>query len=153
RCISSASDHAGCHLEPMSKRKARPKVKPAVSTSTRPVTPVTSSVVGAARRQSLDWTSRLLPLLLIGAGLAAFYTSFNGVFLLDDIGRVVQNPQIRSLWPLSDVIAQSRRPVVEISTAINFALGGLNVRGYHVFNVAVHLAAGLVLFGILRRTL
>src|SRR4029077_16431330 len=33
------------------------------------------------------------------------------------------------------------------------ALGGLNVRGYHVFNLAVHLLTALVLYGVVRRTL
>jgi len=32
-------------------------------------------------------------------------------------------------------------------------LGGLDVRGYHAFNLIVHLLAGLTLFGIVRRTL
>ena len=44
------------------------------------------------------------------------------------------------------------RPVVCLTLALNYALGGLNVWGYHVFNLAVHLISALVLFGILRRT-
>jgi hypothetical protein len=89
----------------------------------------------------------------VGVGLVAYHNGFTGPFLLDDEGRVVQNPQIRQLWPLWDVMAHSGRPIVELSMAINYALGGLNVWGYHVFNVAVHILAGLVLFGIVRRTL
>ncbi len=45
------------------------------------------------------------------------------------------------------------RPVVCLTLALNYALGGLNVQGYHAFNLAIHLASALVLFGILRRTL
>ena len=45
------------------------------------------------------------------------------------------------------------RPVVNASFALNYALGGLNVFGYHLCNVAVHIACALILFGIVRRTL
>ena len=47
----------------------------------------------------------------------------------------------------------SGRPVVCLTLALNYALGGLNVWGYHALNLAVHLLCALVLFGILRRTL
>jgi len=44
------------------------------------------------------------------------------------------------------------RPLVNLSLAVNYALGGLSLPGYHGFNLAVHLLAGLILFGIVRRT-
>ena len=37
--------------------------------------------------------------------------------------------------------------------ALNFALGGLDVRGYHAGNIALHVLCGLALFGTVRRTL
>ena len=45
------------------------------------------------------------------------------------------------------------RPAVAFSLAVNYALGGLDPKGYHVFNIAVHLLCTLLLFGIVRRTL
>src|SRR5439155_26554763 len=45
------------------------------------------------------------------------------------------------------------RPVVNFSLAVNYALGGLDVWGYHAFNLAVHIVAALALYGIVRRTL
>src|SRR2546425_10026484 len=50
-------------------------------------------------------------------------------------------------------MAQSTRPILELSIAVNYAMGGLDVWGYHAFNLGVHLLAGLALFGIVRRTL
>ena len=41
---------------------------------------------------------------------------------------------------------------MNFSLAVNYAIGGLNVRGYHATNLAIHLAAALLLFGLLRRT-
>ena len=48
-------------------------------------------------------------------------------------------------------MAGSSRPVVQLSLAFNYALGGLNVWGYHAFNFVIHVLAGLTLFAILRR--
>jgi hypothetical protein len=45
------------------------------------------------------------------------------------------------------------RPILNLSLALNYALGGANVRGYHVFNLAIHVLAALTLMGIVRRTL
>ena len=45
------------------------------------------------------------------------------------------------------------RPLVNFSFAANYALDGLNVRGYHLFNLICHLGSGLLIFGIVRRTL
>jgi tetratricopeptide (TPR) repeat protein len=42
--------------------------------------------------------------------------------------------------------------VVSLTLALNYALGGLNVWGYHAFNLTIHLLSALVLFGLLRRT-
>src|SRR5438445_1278739 len=39
--------------------------------------------------------SRVIPLLLIGVGLAAYHNSFRGVFLLDDQGRIVDEPKVQ----------------------------------------------------------
>ena len=45
------------------------------------------------------------------------------------------------------------RPVPNLSLAVNYAIGGLNVEGYHVVNLAIHILAALALFGLVRRTL
>jgi len=45
------------------------------------------------------------------------------------------------------------RPITNFSFAVNYALGGLNVWGYHVFNLAIHILAAVVLYGVVRRTL
>jgi len=96
---------------------------------------------------------RLIPAWLIGVGLAAYRNSFGGAFLFDDLPRIVDNRQVHQLWPLWDVIHRSSRPVVQVSLALNYAVGGVNPWGYHAVNLAVHILAGLVLFGIVRRML
>ncbi|HTS17815.1 MAG TPA: tetratricopeptide repeat protein [Verrucomicrobiae bacterium] len=100
-----------------------------------------------------------IPLLLIAVGICAYHDSFRVPFLFDDQLSIEENQSIRHLWAIGKVLSPSPtslvggRPVVNLSLAVNYALGRGDVRGYHVFNLAVHLLAGLTLYGIVRRTL
>ncbi len=96
-------------------------------------------------------TRRLL--LILAVGIAAYLNSFSGAFVLDDRPAIINNLQIRHLWPPWKTMAGSLRPLTKLSLAINYALGRLNPWGYHLVNLAVHLLAALTLFGIIRRTL
>ncbi len=92
-----------------------------------------------------------LPVLVILAGILAYANSLQGPFLFDDIGHITRNDEIRHLGRLSTVL-DARRPAVNLSLAVNYALGELEVWGYHAFNVGVHILAALALFGVVRRT-
>jgi tetratricopeptide (TPR) repeat protein len=96
---------------------------------------------------------RLAPVLIVGALLVAYVNSLAAPFILDDLRSIVRNVHIRHLWPLGNTIQDTSRPVVHLSLALNYALDGYNVAGYHAFNLAVHMLAALTLFGIARRTL
>lgn len=93
-----------------------------------------------------------LPLLLIAAGVGAYLGSFDGGFVLDDRRYIGDNPRIRQLWP-PDAVLSGRRPVVDLSLALNYAYGERELEGYHAVNLLVHLMAALTLYGIVRRTL
>jgi len=92
------------------------------------------------------------PVLVIVVGLIAYSNSFSGAFVLDDDKFVINNPRIRTILPLAETMS-GRRPMVDLSLALNHALGELDLTGYHVFNLTVHLLAGLTLLGVVRRTL
>jgi tetratricopeptide (TPR) repeat protein len=96
--------------------------------------------------------SRWLALLLAGAGIAAYANSLGGAFVYDDWRWIESNPAIRTL-DLSALVSDTSRPVWKLSLALNYAAGGLDVTGYHLVNVSIHLLAGLALFGLVRRTL
>lgn len=96
----------------------------------------------------------LLPAaLLTAAGTLAYLSSFSVPFLFDDFYHIVDNLRIRGLLHPVQVLTGTTRPLVALSLAVNYAAGGLSVWGYHAFNLAVHLLAGLALFGVIRRTL
>ena len=97
--------------------------------------------------------------LIVAAGALAYRNSLSGPFILDDAAAIAGNRTIRQLWHLASVLFPERdsavagRPLVNLSLAINYAIGGLDVRGYHVWNVAMHLLCALALFGVVRRVL
>lgn len=103
---------------------------------------------------------RIAAVVLALAAAAAWSNALSVPFLLDDGPAIVLNPSIKRLarigevlWPsIEGGVTTAGRPLVNLSLAVNHAIGGTGVAGYHVFNLAVHIAAGLVLFGLVRRT-
>lgn len=98
-------------------------------------------------RPSALGTGRAAVLIAV-AGLFAYYNSLHAAFVLDD-ALVVGHPDIGH--PLKSPIAV--RPVVALTIAANYWLDGLNSRGYHLFNLLVHVAAAVTLYELVRRTL
>jgi tetratricopeptide (TPR) repeat protein len=99
--------------------------------------------------------------LLVAVAVAAHSNSFAGPFIYDDVSSISENPTIKRLWPITDVLVPPRdsgvtvngRPILNLTFALNYAAGGTAVGGYHVVNLLIHTLAGLTLFGLVRRTL
>ncbi|MGH9143877.1 MAG: tetratricopeptide repeat protein, partial [Vicinamibacterales bacterium] len=95
--------------------------------------------------------------LLVVVGGAIYANSVDGPFVFDDGVSIVTNSSIRA-WS-SRVLAAGRevptagRPLVNLSMAVNYALGGLAVRGYHLWNIGCHLLCAIVLLAATRRAL
>ncbi len=104
-------------------------------------------------------TGRTIPILLAGSLIAAYSNIFSAPFIFDDRVSILENAGIRRLWPLWPALwappqmAISGRPVVSFSFALNYALGGTQVWGYHAFNLIIHILNALLIFAIARRTL
>ncbi len=102
----------------------------------------------------------LLGGVLVLAVIAAYGNSLNVPFFFDDRPAIIRNDSIRHLWPPGDALSPpiggsgvAGRPLANLSLAVNYAISGLAVRGYHVVNIALHVLATLTLWGVLRRTL
>lgn len=96
----------------------------------------------------------------LAAVIAVVYTTaIDGPFIYDDVGTVSGNPHIRQLWPLSEAMSAPKdnpiagRPLVALSLAVNYAIGAFSPRGYHVFNILLHIVNCFVLLGVVRRAL
>ena len=100
-----------------------------------------------------------MPVLLVAAGLASYAAAIDLPFVFDDHTAIVENTNIRQLWPLGMAAAApiqsavAGRPVVALSLAVNYAVGELSPSIYHAWNLGLLILTGLVLFGIIRRTL
>jgi tetratricopeptide (TPR) repeat protein len=79
--------------------------------------------------------------LLIAAGLLAYSNSLFTPLQFDDLGYLADKD-----------LGLDNRPTIALSFALNEALGG-TLLVFHTWNLAVHLLAGLTLFGLVRRTL
>jgi len=97
--------------------------------------------------------TRLACILLATSAAGAYANSFAGRFVFDDLTQIVNNPELRELWPGLAAFLGRQRTFTTLTFALNFALGGTDPWGYHLVNLAVHLCAGLTLFALVRATL
>lgn len=103
-----------------------------------------------------DWRLLGLGAVLAAAAIVVYGGTFSVPMLFDDVKSIVDNPTIRHwssvFWPPAKTTA-SGRPLLNLTLALNYAISGRAVWSYHALNLAIHIAAGLTLFGIIRRTL
>ncbi len=96
---------------------------------------------------------RAAALLLTLAAALAYHASFRGVFLFDDVPWIVENAALDVLWPPTVAMGETFRPLPFWTFALNRAWSGAETWSYHAVNLALHVAAALALFGVLRRAL
>jgi tetratricopeptide (TPR) repeat protein len=92
---------------------------------------------------------------LVLAGTSVYSNSLSGTFLFDDNAHIgtLRDPTTGELRPWRQLVAfSSVRPTLTLSLAANYAWGGVDTTSYHLFNVTVHVVAGLALYGLVRRT-
>jgi Tfp pilus assembly protein PilF len=117
------------------------------------------------RMQPLRATIRVIALAC--ATVAAYANTLRVPFLFDDSINIVTNSAIRSLsnftslgrlvdasaFPTNLKYATAVRPVAYLTFALNHAVGGDGAFGYHVVNVAIHLASALLVYALTRALL
>jgi tetratricopeptide (TPR) repeat protein len=112
--------------------------------------------LSAPRQPETRWPRCLGGAVIAAGAVAAYRGSFHGPFLFDDVGTITGNPSIHHLWTAflpPESSTAGGRPVLNLSLAVNYALGGLDVRGFHALNLVIHILAGLTLFGVVARLL
>ena len=111
-------------------------------------------LLSSRARGGLRTTLAALVLLALAA-LAAYHNSFSGPFIFDDAYSIVESPDIRHLATTlrGDPWVNPSRPLLRLSLWMNYALGGQEVRGYHVLNLLLHILAAWTLWGLSRRML
>jgi hypothetical protein len=81
-------------------------------------------------------------------------------FIFDDLHNIYNNPHIRVPALSFENLAwagfespESRRPVANISLALNYYFSGYNLVSYHVVNILIHIACGIFLYLLAKATL
>ncbi len=121
--------------------------------------------VGEAHRKKRsareEGTQRLAswPSRMVGHPVAAFCllallatliysNTFSVPWQFDDKGNIVDNPRI---WDLKNFLDLSgTRYVGYLSFALNYAVGGQNVMGYHVVNLLLHVTNAFLVYGMVQ---
>src|SRR5215472_195151 len=94
----------------------------------------------------------LAPLLIVGVGLGLYANSFSIPFLFDDYFQIADNPLVKVIEPPLDYLRRSRG-IPALTFALNYRFGGLAPWGFHLVNLAVHLANALLVYALVQRTL
>jgi protein O-mannosyl-transferase len=92
--------------------------------------------------------------IIAGLVLIAYSNTFNSSFHFDDNPSIVENASIKHVTS-DNIIGMLKgvRPVVYLSLMFNYQVGGLNVVGYHIFNIAVHIANSFFVYLLMLWTL
>jgi len=111
----------------------------------------------------------LLLFLISAAGAAVYSNTFEAPFVLDDGDYIINNPLIRSFrnfifpWKVEDPYAGpyflagvkqvfKTRPLAFLTFALNYRLNGLDVWGYHLFNLLIHIVNSILVFSLVMVT-
>ena len=84
--------------------------------------------------------------LIIFFGLAAYGSSFTVDFILDDYPSIVDNPFIKHLNIFVLWQHDPSRFLTQVTFAVNYWMGGLNVAGWHAVNFALHCASAFLVY-------
>jgi len=88
--------------------------------------------------------------LIVLIGFFIYANSLQDPFIYDDGDFIVRNSSIHNFSDFKAIVDFSpTRWVGTWTFALNYALGGLDVRGYHVFNILAHLGCGLLVWWFL----
>jgi len=89
-------------------------------------------------------------LLIAGAALLAFGASLGGGFHFDDYA-IFADPVLKSPTGFVGIWALARtRPLTYLTLWLNYLVGGRDPLGYHLFNLALHVGAAMLLVECLR---
>ncbi len=93
-------------------------------------------------------SNRWLPIFLIALCVFVIYSNiYSSPFVFDDIPHIVEKENIGDLdYHMSFDRLRQPRGIVYLTFALNYRFGGLNVFGYHLVNVLIHITNGILAY-------
>ena len=107
--------------------------------------PIVKGIQLNKQPKSFKYTNILGIAIIILLGIIIYSNSFKCVFHFDDLNSIINNSAIQDLsnikawWNYS-----SNRPVGYFTFAVNYHYGQLNVWGYHLVNLIIHLSTACI---------
>lgn len=97
----------------------------------------------------------LIAFLLIAVlVLIAYSNTFTASFHFDDDAQIAENPAIKRVSGQNVVsLLKTQRPVTNLSLMFNYAISGMNVVSWHIFNIGVHMANSIMVYVLILWTL
>jgi len=100
----------------------------------------------------LPWRAYLLPLGLALAAVLTYVRALPNPFVYDDARTIVGNTSLTDLSAWRQILWHDvKRPLVNLSYAIDRAVWGLDPRGFHLTTAVLHAIAVVLLFAWTRR--
>ncbi|RJP61784.1 MAG: tetratricopeptide repeat protein [Ignavibacteriales bacterium] len=104
--------------------------------------------------------TRIFPLIIIVWAILVYSNSFDASFQLDDNHTIITNEHIDDpsyyLGLNRFLTVTNGRTLASLTYCLNYWLGKMDVTGYHIFNLLVHIISGLIIFrlsGIITQSL
>jgi hypothetical protein len=100
-----------------------------------------------------DTKKKALSIILIATvAIIVYSNSFYASFHFDDTPAIVENYAIHR-FDVREIFSTSSRPILDLTFALNYYFGKLDVFGYHLVNIILHIANGIILYFILLWTI
>src|SRR4030042_1351517 len=100
-----------------------------------------------------DAKKKVLSVILIATVAFIIYSNtFYSSFHFDDTPAIVENYAIHR-FDLKEIFSTSSRPILDLTFALNYYFGKLDVFGYHMVNIILHIVNGILLYFILLWTI
>jgi protein O-mannosyl-transferase len=86
-------------------------------------------------------------LIIVVLGILIYSNTFNAPFAYDDISNIINNSSIKDIHHIiNSQTIYDNRLIGNLTFALNYQLHELNVAGYHIFNLLIHLLNALLVY-------
>lgn len=96
------------------------------------------------------YTDLLVFIAICAVGWQLYSRTLDVPWLFDDIQNICENPVVHDLWSAVRNI-WGQRGFAYVTFALNYRFGQLDVVGYHVVNIAIHLLASWIVYLLAKR--
>ena len=91
--------------------------------------------------------------LICFCGVVIFFATVHSPFLYDDAHAIEDNPYIKNLSKFQQMVGVQNifnRSILLFTFSVNYAVGQVDVFGYHLVNIMLHLCVGVILYFLTR---